>query len=159
MGPYTLKDRINYLISNYIHFKKFMSLFEQKKILRKIKKLNCLNKITELPLVFELDQDKKNIAIKPDEMTICYTCGDIEFSSPKEFLDHLDGKDHKFFAESDLESEKPLKTRVENWLETGIFHKIHYTNGEPESSVNFFNIFPKTEISESWYTLLQPINP
>ena len=75
----------------------------------------------------EFDSDKcysiwfKEIK-ETDEMKTCFTC-DLEFS-PEEFLDHLNSNRHKLNVKIEKYHEKRLKEMVENWLETGIFHKV-----------------------------------
>ncbi len=57
-----------------------------------------------------------------DEMKTCFTC-DKEFS-PEEFLDHLNSNRHKLYVKIEQNELKCLKAKMENWLETGIFHKV-----------------------------------
>ena len=165
MEPYTLRDRINYLISWGVSSE--ARLFEEEKTLGLIKKLkrkekkygykfmlcsicnkcvlvngynthllleNCvnirdskiwLNGIGDSKSDVELElAEAKEIRLK-DETKVCFACNrDEELSSPESFLAHLNGNRHKLYAEIEQDELKCLKPKVENWLETGIFHKV-----------------------------------
>ena len=65
----------------------------------------------------ELDREK-------DEMKTCLACNENEEMSFEEFLNHLNSNRHKLYVKIEQNELKCLKAKMENWLETGIFHKV-----------------------------------
>ena len=140
MEPYTLRDRINYLISselasevnfsekNYGYGFTFCPICH----IRVVNDLDnhlgvsgCkINKIwlNERAVAFS-NESKPDIEEEVEEEKVCYVCNGDEVLSPMAFIDHLNSKRHKFYVELEQKELKEIKVKVENWLETGIYHK------------------------------------